>query len=137
MARTGRPPLLTEAVLRERIAAYCARYNVSALNAEGFPAYPSGFRETPRHRQWVALYKAFSRVRARGRAAEGPASGETQGLCPICLRGANRPNGTHRQCVGVVKFVREVGENVLDRIRAEAFPDDVGSAGSRGVKRKT
>ena len=57
MPRIGRPPL-TEAVVRERIGAYCSRYDAQ-LNAEGFPAYPSGRRETPQHREWVDQFRAW------------------------------------------------------------------------------
>ena len=124
MPRIGRP-LLTEEALRERIAAYCARYDAE-LNAEGFPAYPSGFRETARHREWMALYKAFGRVRARTRAAKGLATPDDDRRCPVCLQASSGPTRTHRRCAGIVKFVREVGPAGIDRIRAEAFPDDVG-----------
>jgi hypothetical protein len=124
MPRIGRP-LLTEEALRERIAAYCAHYTAE-LNAEGFPAYPSGFRETARHREWMALYKAFRRVRARTRAEKGlPALDDRR--CPICLQASNGSNRTHRRCAGVIKFVREVGPEGMDRIRSKAFPDDIRS----------
>ena len=126
MPRIGRP-LLTEETLRERIAAYCARYGVK-LNAEGFPAYLSGFRETARHREWMALYKAFGRVRARTRAEKGlPALHDRR--CPVCLQASSGPSRTHRRCAGVIKFVRQVGRDGIDRIRAEAFPDAVGPVG--------
>ena len=121
MPRIGRP-LLTEEALRERIAAYCAQYGAS-LNAEGFPTYPSGFRETARHREWMALYKAFGRVRARARAQKGLPTDDDR-RCPICLQASNGPVRTHRRCAGVIRFVREVGRDGIDRIRAEAFPDD-------------
>ena len=123
MPRIGRP-LLTEEALRERIAAYCARYGAE-LNAEGFPAYPSGFRESARHREWMALYKAFGRVRARARAQKGLPSDDDR-RCPICLQASNGPGRTHRRCAGVIRFVREIGRDGIDRIHAEAFPEDVG-----------
>jgi len=123
MPRIGRP-LLTEEALRERIAAYCARYGAQ-VNAEGFPAYPSGFRETKRHREWMALYQAFGRIRARTRAAKGLSAAEDR-RCPVCLEASAGPSRIHRRCAGVIKFVRQVGPTGLDRIRAEAFPGDPG-----------
>jgi hypothetical protein len=125
MPRIGRPPQ-TEATLRARITAYCARYGVSELNDEGFPAYPAGFRETPRHREWMALYKAFGRVRARIRSEKGLPARAGDGRCPVCLQGSTGQDRTHRRCAGVIKFLRELGPSGMDRIRAQAFPDDVG-----------
>jgi hypothetical protein len=125
-------PLLTEETLRERIAAYCARYGAE-LNAEGFPAYPSGFRETPRHREWMALYQAFGRVRARARAAKGHADPDAR-RCPICLETSTGSGRTHRRCAGVVTLVRELGPSGLDRIRSAAFPD--GTPRDAGPRRK-
>src|SRR5688572_28969768 len=84
MPRTGRPPL-TEAVIKERIAAYCSRYGVSDRNEAGFPVYPAGRRESPQHREWVVLFKAMSRLRAR-EAAQKLAKSQTAGLCPTCRR---------------------------------------------------
>lgn len=84
MPRTGRPPL-TEGIVAERIAGYCRRYDVSERNEAGFPAYPAGKRETPQHREWVVLFKAFSRVRAR-LAGREPAAPSAAAACPTCGR---------------------------------------------------
>src|SRR5688500_17623169 len=84
MPRTGRPPL-TVAVLQERIDAYCRRYGVAGRNDDGFPVYPAGRRESPQHREWVVLFKAMSRLRAR-EAARELAKTEAAGLCPTCRR---------------------------------------------------
>ena len=107
----GRPRLTPEAY-EARLAAYCVRYKVTPL-ATGIPPFPAGRRETPQHRDWIALYKAKSRLSRRERgqcekckapAAEGsifceghrsstdaPDGAETRallkvqgGLCPIC-----------------------------------------------------
>src|SRR5688500_1926649 len=78
----GRPPLTEEAV-QQRIAEYCSRYRVTELNDSAFPVYPAGARETPQHRDWVVLYKAWSRARQRAVAVQGPNTSQ----CPICLRG--------------------------------------------------
>ena len=133
MPRIGRPPQ-SEDALRARIDAYCARYGAPELNDEGFPVYPAGFRESPRHREWMALYKAFGRVRARIRSEKGLPTRE----CPICLRASSGEDRTHRRCAGVVKFLRELGPSGMDRIRAHAFPDSVGpvTEGRPNPKRK-
>ena len=120
MPRIGRPRL-TAAVVRERIEGYCARYDAQ-LNAEGFPAYPAGRRETPQHREWVALYKAFQRVRDRAT----PGSAGLPRECPICLQQNDRRDAMHPRCAKLVAFVRELGSTALERIRARAFPDDSG-----------
>jgi hypothetical protein len=118
MPRTGRPPL-TEDVVRERIRAYCDRYDTRQLNAEGFPVFPAGRRETPQHREWVSLYRAFQRVRQR--ASSGAA-------CPICLRpGTGATAGAHPRCSKVVEFFRDLGPEALDRVRRAAFSDDAGA----------
>lgn len=127
MPRTGRPPL-TEAVIRERIVAYCARYGVG-LTETGFPFYPAGLRETRQHREWVTLFKVFSRLRDRSQPSKGSASENASGACVVCLQSLPKPGKPHRRCVEVVEFVRELGVPALDRIRAAAFPDDAGSTG--------
>jgi hypothetical protein len=53
-------------VYEARLAAYCARYAVKATR-EGLPPFPTGQRETPQHREWIALYKAHSRLSRRAR----------------------------------------------------------------------
>jgi hypothetical protein len=128
MARIGRPPL-TEATVRERIEAYCARYDSQKLNAEGFPAYPSGRRETAQHREWVSLYRAFRRMRERAtpRRKSGPGGAE----CPVCLRPNDRPGQGHPRCLRVVDLVRELGPEALERIRSLAFPDEPRAAAPR------
>lgn len=125
MPRIGRPPQ-TEATLRERIAAYCARYGVAELNDQGFPAYPAGFRESPRHREWMALYKAFGRIRARTRTEKGLPTRDGDRRCPVCLQASSGQDRTHRRCAGVIKFLRELGPSGMERVRAHAFPEDVG-----------
>lgn len=66
MPGKGRPRL-TPKELQARIDQYCARYGVTP-NADGLPPFPSGKRETPQHRAWIAVYKAHNRLgrRARG-----------------------------------------------------------------------
>ena len=69
MAPRGRPAL-TEDVLRERTAAYCSRYGVKDFNEAGLPAFPAGERESRQHRDWVNLFKAWSRFRHRTAAPQ-------------------------------------------------------------------
>ena len=75
-------PALTEDTVHERIAAYRAAYGVAETNADGFPVFPAGRRESPQHRAWVVLYKAWSRLRARQRATAPPAPAAE--VCPLC-----------------------------------------------------
>ena len=104
----GRPRLTPEA-FEARLGAYCARYKTTPLPT-GIPPFPAGRRETPQHREWIALYKARSRLarrergqceRCKAQVAEGsifcdahraptdggdtPAVLKSQGgRCPIC-----------------------------------------------------
>ena len=121
----------------ERIAAYCARYGVGLADT-GFPVYPAGLRETPQHREWIMLFKVFSRLRDRSMPKGSASSRSDQGVdfCAICLQALPRPGKPHRRCADVVEFVRELGVPALDRIRASAFPDDAGTVGRAVPKRK-
>lgn len=65
MPGRGRPRLTLE-VYEARLGAYCARYAVKP-SREGLPPFPAGRRETPQHREWIALYKAHSRLARRAR----------------------------------------------------------------------
>jgi hypothetical protein len=53
---------LTLEELQARVAAYCERYGVKP-GPDGLPPYPAGRRETPQHREWIAVYKVHSRLR--------------------------------------------------------------------------
>lgn len=65
MPAQGRPRLTPE-VYETRLQAYCARYKVTPL-LSGIPPFPTGRRETPQHREWIALYKAYNRLGRRER----------------------------------------------------------------------
>lgn len=65
MPAKGRPRL-TEQDLLARIASYCERYGV-VPGPSGLPPFPTGRRETPQHREWIAVYKAHNRLGRRGR----------------------------------------------------------------------
>lgn len=126
MPRTGRPPLTNEQI-QERIAEYARRYGVTELNPAGFPVFPAGRRETPQHREWIALYQLFNRSRRRA-GVPGPDGSEDPSTrpapCPVCLQPARPPGSTHRRCGGLVNLVRELGPESIERLRAAAFPDD-------------
>jgi hypothetical protein len=59
-------PRLTEDDLQARIGAYCRAFGVSP-GPKGLPPFPSGKRETPQHREWISLYKLWSRLGRRQR----------------------------------------------------------------------
>jgi hypothetical protein len=128
---------MTDAQVAERIAEYCARYQVKEVNDAGFPVFPAGLRETAQHREWINLYQLFNRSRRRSGQPAGGSKDVSTGLdpCPVCLKPARPPGATHQRCAGLVAFVRELGPESLDRIRAAAFTDDAGPVRSR-AKRK-
>lgn len=143
MAR-GRPPI-TEAVLGQRIADYCARYGVSGRNADGLPPYPAGRRETRQHREWVVLYKALGRLRARA-WADDPLERETlarsqSGRCPICDqkvdaaavldhdRVTGRVRGlVHGDCARFLRLAEAAGPETLARAGSYLWPGRARSA---------
>jgi hypothetical protein len=55
---------LTSDVFEERLADYCRRYEVG-IGPNGLPPYPAGRRETPQHREWMALHKTQKVLAAR------------------------------------------------------------------------
>lgn len=59
-------PRLTRDDYAARLADYCARYGAEATD-KGFPPYPAGGRETPQHREWIALHRLHDRLARRGR----------------------------------------------------------------------
>jgi hypothetical protein len=135
MAAKGRPRL-TEEVLAQRIAAYCARYGVGARNEAGFPAFPAGQRETPQHREWVVLFKAQSRLRDAGpRELRNALVLSQGGRCPVCTDeipaegGAVVPGAAdakvlvHAACGRLLRLALELGPSAVDRARAVLWPD--------------
>lgn len=151
MAARGRPAL-TEDVLRERTAAYCSRYGVKEFNDAGLPAYPAGKRESRQHRDWVNLFKAWSRFRRRTpapRDADGAAALRAQkGQCPICLKRLTLTEATeappsadggtplvHASCNEVLRLAAKVGPTVIDRLAAYLWPaSPAASDGRRHAK---
>ena len=134
MAKTGRPPL-TEDQVRERVDEYCRRYAVKERNEAGFPVFPAGLRETAQHREWITLYKLFSRSRRRsGTVVNAPPAG-SRTECPVCLERGSLGRGGHKRCAVAVDLVRVLGPEALDRIRASAFPDGAGPASPRARRK--
>lgn len=119
MAR-GRPRL-TPAEYEERLASYCRRHGVLAT-AAGIPPFPAGQRETDQHREWLALYKAHSRLNATGVATP-------DGSCGVCGRAVDpreavrhRSAGLHAACHAIVSLLEPLGPSGLDRLRAYLWP---------------
>jgi hypothetical protein len=135
MAAKGRPRL-TEEVLSQRIADYCARYGVSERNESGFPVFPSGQRETPQHREWVVLFKALSRLRDTGpRDVRNALLSSQGGRCPVCaeevsLDGSALVAGAaevkllvHPRCGRFLRLALDLGPAAVDRARAALWPE--------------
>jgi hypothetical protein len=151
MAPRGRPPL-TEDILRDRTAAYCKRYGVTDFNEAGLPAYPAGKRESRQHRDWVNLFKAWSRFRGRmaaPRQVDRAAVLRAQkGQCPICLKKVSLTAATeappsvdgqtplvHPSCDEVLRLVAKVGPTLIDRLNAYLWPvSPAASDGRRHAK---
>jgi hypothetical protein len=131
----GRPRLTAEA-LQSRIDAYCARYDVRP-GPNGLPPFPAGRRETPQHRQWIALYTASRRLRARDRPNGSPTAevvpaaelrawlGRQSGRCAACARKlvpadavADDGHAVHARCHQIVALARGLDPKALDSLRA-------------------
>ena len=132
MPKTGRPPM-TDEQINERIKDYCVRYRVKERNEAGFPVFPAGLRETDQHYEWIALYKLFNRAKRRSRqtAVGSDPAAKTDQPCRVCLKPVRPAGSLHRRCDAAVALVRDLGPQGLDRIRAEAFPDDSGTPVAR------
>jgi len=138
----GRPPLSPEQY-DARLRRYCSKYGVTSV--EGLPSYPAGRRETPQHREWMALYKARERLARRLRkAAPGVRSdqlGRQGGRCPICTRSVqttgvldeDRTSGRvygllHAECERLVRLARDAGTGALERLRSYLAAEGADSA---------
>lgn len=122
MPARGRPRL-TASDYESRLQAYCRRHGVSPT-AAGIPPFPSGRRETDQHREWLALYKAHSRL-ARA-TPQAPAPG---GACGVCARVVEDGSGVghrasllHPDCHALVALVEPLGPAGLDRLREYLWP---------------
>lgn len=118
--RVGRPPLRPEEI-DSRVAAYCTRYGVTAV--DGLPPFPAGQRETRQHREWLVLYKA--RQRHARRVSEAVDASRT--ACAVCARpleaeadaetytrpGERRPRTLHRTCSALVRAAEAAGPDAV------------------------
>jgi len=130
----GRPRLTAEA-LQSRIDTYCARYDVRP-GPNGLPPFPAGRRETPQHRQWIALYTASRRLLARDRPNQAPTPPaqppelrawlrRQSGRCAACAGKlvladavADDAHALHARCQQIVALARDLDPKALDGLRA-------------------
>jgi hypothetical protein len=125
-------PALTEEQLRERVLAYCQRYRVSP-GPEGLPPFPTGRRETRQHREWLAVYRALQRARARA-AAPVPGATPSGDSCPVCARLVGSQEGVvwpgprglsrrlHPDCADLARLAQSAGPDALARLTALLWP---------------
>jgi hypothetical protein len=132
----GRPRLSADE-MQARVAAYCERYGVRP-DADGFPPFPSGRRETPQHREWLAVYRALRRRGGRpADASAGRRSGPhaAPARCAVCDR-ALQPSdevravrlGPPRATVPPGPRLHEACAELVERLRA-AGPRSAARAG--------
>jgi hypothetical protein len=121
--------------VRDKVDAYCERYGVSP-GPEGLPPFPSGRRESLQHREWLTVYRALQRLKARsaGVAAE-PAEIPAEGSCPVCSRAVSpedgvaflrgrqsRPEKLHTECAELVRLAQKAGPEAVARLSALLLP---------------
>jgi hypothetical protein len=126
-------PALTEEQVRDKVLAYCERYHVSP-GPEGLPPFPSGKRETRQHREWLTVYRARQRLKARAAPeVHGAAAG---GSCPVCTREVGpadgvsfpragrraRPERLHAACADLARHAEEAGPEAVARLSAWLWP---------------
>jgi len=127
----GRPPLDEEQV-RDKVLAYCERYHVSP-RPEGLPPFPSGKRETRQHREWLTVYRALQRLRARSSGAV-----DSRALCPLCARaaragesvsarlpGRRTQSGLHPGCAELLRLAAAAGPVAVSRLSGLLSPRHV------------
>jgi hypothetical protein len=117
--------------VHDKVLAYCERYDVSP-GPEGLPPFPSGRRESLQHREWLTVYRALQRLRARSAGA-----GETapEGSCPVCSRavdpddavpfprgGRSRPAKLHRACAELARLAEKAGPEAVARLGGWLWP---------------
>ncbi len=127
----ARPPL-TDDQVRDKVDAYCERYGVSP-GPEGLPPFPSGRRESLQHREWLTVYRALQRLKARsaGVAAGMPA----EGSCPVCSRAVSpgdsvafprgrrsRREKLHAECAELARLAEKAGPEAAARLSAWLWP---------------
>jgi hypothetical protein len=125
-------PALTDDEVREKVLAYCARHHVSP-GPDGLPPFPAGQRETPQHREWLTVYRALQRLKARS----GSAPPETRaGACPVCSRAVSaedavafrrasrksRSQELHPACADLARLAEKAGPDAVARLGGWLWP---------------
>ncbi len=125
-------PALTDDQVRDKVLAYCVRYDVSP-GPQGRPPFPAGRRESLQHREWLTVYRALQRLKARSAGVPAETS-STQG-CPACARAVNpddavafqragrsRSERLHRDCAEVARLAEKAGPETVARLSAWLWP---------------
>jgi hypothetical protein len=118
--------------VHDKVLAYCERYDVSP-GPEGLPPFPSGRRESLQHREWLTVYRALQRFKARSAGAAGETAPE--GSCPVCSRavdsddavpfprgGRSRPAKLHRACAELARLAEKAGPEAVARLGGWLWP---------------
>ena len=125
--------------------AYCERYGVSP-GPGGLPPFPAGRRETRQHREWLTVYRALQRSKARAESAApvDPAT-STGSECPVCSRSIERglavpyprraarsprPALLHPACAELARLADTLGPTAIEGLRRFLWPERAGAASS-------
>ena len=125
-------PALTDDQVRDKVLAYCERYDVSPGPA-GLPPFPSGRRESLQHRDWLTVYRALQRLKAR--SAGNPVETAAEGACPVCSRavtpedavafhrpGRSRSDRLHQDCAELARLAEKAGPEAVARLSGWLWP---------------
>ena len=137
----GRTPH-TEEQVRAKVLAYCERHGVTP-GPEGLPPFPTGKRETRQHREWLTVYRALQRSKARA-ASPVPAGGPSTGAeCPVCSRDLEsdlavpyprraprsaRPVLLHPACAELARRAETLGPAAVEGLRRFLWPGKAGAS---------
>jgi hypothetical protein len=141
----GRTPL-TEDQVRAKVLAYCGRYGVSP-GPESLPPFPTGQRETRQHREWLTVYRALQRARARAAVAAPVDHGALSATpeCPVCSRSVERdlaipysrraakpaqPVPLHPACAELARLADTLGPAAVEGLRRFLWPGRAGTPSS-------
>ncbi len=104
---------------------------------EGLPPFPSGKRETRQHREWLTVYRAQQRLKARAGAAQvTTASSGPDTTCPLCTRAVSSEEAVpfaragrrrsfrrlHRACADLLRTAESVGPDTIARLGELLWP---------------
>jgi hypothetical protein len=120
--------------VREKVLAYCQRHGVSPGPA-GLPPFPAGQRETPQHREWLTVYRALQRLKARS-ASMRTETPPPHGACPICARAVSpddavafqragrrsRAEQLHAACAYLARLAEKAGPEAVARLSGWLWP---------------